>query len=94
MGMSKNTLRMSPSSVAKIGDENVDLCDINFNPSLSDCYPTANFHSDTPIPDLLGQLVFPNGLCLSFLDQLPFMFSFVLTDVSRVKLFGMALIIY
>ena len=92
--MEKSTFRVSQSSLAKCNDENFDISDMYFNPAVCDCFPGVNYHSDTPIPELVGQLVFPLGLTLSHEEKLPFFFTFVLTDVSRVKLFGAVLIVY
>lgn len=92
--MEHSTYRVSTSSLTKCNEESFNIADVYFNPAVSNCYPDFNHHADTPIPELLGQLVFPMGLTLSPVEKQPFFFSFVLTDVSRVKLYGTVLIVY
>lgn len=71
-----------------------DVCSLQFSPTISNCVPDANKYSDTPIPDLVGPIVFPQGLTLSLVDKPPFCFSYVMTNINRVKLYGTALIVY
>eukprot|EP01038_Epipyxis_sp_PR26KG_P004914 gene4914-6877_t len=66
--------------------------DILFEPLISQSFPER--HSDTPIPEFVGQIVFPSGLSLSSVSKQPFSYSFVLTDIDRVKIYGHTLVIY
>eukprot|EP01039_Chlorochromonas_danica_P003376 gene3376-3701_t len=68
--------------------------DLAFSVDVLDCFPKANSYADTPIPELVGPMVFPQGYHLSKIDHPPFSFTFVLTDINRTKLFGAALIIH
>lgn len=68
--------------------------ELSFAVDVLDCFPKANSYADTPIPELVGPMVFPQGYHLSKIDHPPFSFTFVLTDINRTKLFGAALIIY
>lgn len=68
--------------------------DVNFSIDILDCYPKADSYPETPIPELVGPMVFPNGLKVSKSELPPFGFTFVLTDINRVKLFGSTLVVY
>jgi hypothetical protein len=70
------------------------LEELYFTHSIISCFPPANFYPNMPLPDLIGSLVFPNGLSLSKTDKAPFLFSFVLTDINRVKIFCTALVVH
>lgn len=49
---------------------------------------------DTHLPPLIGDFIFPLGMRLQSEEPAPQVITFVLTDVSRVKLYGTALIFY
>eukprot|EP01033_Poteriospumella_lacustris_P008393 gene8393-6058_t len=68
--------------------------DVQFTVDGLDCYPGKDFHSDTPIPELIGPMVFPHGVTLSTVEKQPFSFTYVLTDINRIKLYGASLIVY
>ena len=71
---------------------NLSLSDISFHPEIVSCFPDLKMRPDTPIPSSqLGDFVFPNGLSLLDHEKSPYFFTFVLTDVSAVKLYGAVL---
>eukprot|EP00602_Paraphysomonas_sp_CaronLab_P011580 CAMPEP_0185041108 /NCGR_PEP_ID=MMETSP1103-20130426/39971_1 /TAXON_ID=36769 /ORGANISM="Paraphysomonas bandaiensis, Strain Caron Lab Isolate" /LENGTH=288 /DNA_ID=CAMNT_0027580701 /DNA_START=43 /DNA_END=906 /DNA_ORIENTATION=- len=72
----------------------ISVDSINFNPQITSCLPGLNHYKDTPIPSHLGSFVFPQGVHLSSEEIAPYFFTFVLTDVSAVKLYGGVLQIY
>jgi hypothetical protein len=74
--------------------EETGLENVEFKVDIVDSYPAKNFHIDTPIPELVGPMIFSSGLHLSKTEKAPYSFSFVLTDINRVKLYGVTLIIY
>lgn len=78
------------------GDDfsSVPIQDIDFNVEISSCFPEPSKILDTVIPEHLGMFVFPQGAHVYLEDQKPHFFTFVLTDVSGVKLYGAALHIY
>ncbi|KAF0683636.1 Aste57867_24342 [Aphanomyces stellatus] len=63
--------------------------DIQFQPVILDSYPDA--HADAPLPTHIAQFAFPEGCALSATFREPTFFSFVLTNVSGVKLYACAL---
>ncbi len=89
-----NSKQNSPAPVTKkhLLPEKVE--DWHFHVDIQDCYPGKDSHEDTPIPELLGPMVFPSGLSLCSQEKSPYCFSFVLTDINRVKLYGTTLIFY
>jgi hypothetical protein len=72
------------------------ITDINFNVEVLSSFPNERFYTDhpSPIPDLLGPMVFPKGLRMSKKEERPYCFTFVLTDTYRVKQFGTVLIVH
>lgn len=90
---SKFTLNSPPSDTNCIRSIE-DIIQFNIISEISDCLPDFNCYPDTPIPDLLGPMVFPNGMKLSLSESLPYNFTFVLTDINRVKLYCSVLIVY
>ena len=72
------------------------VTEIFFSTEVVSSFPDERFYTDhsSPIPDLLGPMVFPNGLTLSKREERPYSFTFVLTDVHRVKQFGAVLIVH
>jgi uncharacterized membrane protein YgcG len=78
-----------------VGDDNSTLAwtDIPFTVDSLDCYP-KECYADTPIPELIAPMVFPDGARLSTVEKQPFSFTYVLTDINRIKLYGASLIIY
>lgn len=77
-----------------IGNETDLLGNTVFNSTIKTCYPDQQHYSDMPLPDLLGSLVFPDGLHLRKSEQAPVSFTVVLTDISRVKLYCSVLVIH
>jgi hypothetical protein len=81
--------------ISKTTDLKYDNIDqLTFNPIIINCYPDPQTMPDTPLPELVGPFAFPLGLTLSTVEKLPYCFTFVLTDVNRVKLYGTTLIVY
>jgi hypothetical protein len=72
------------------------VTDTLFNVEVLSSFPNEKFYTDhpSPIPDLLGPMVFPKGLRLSKREERPYSFTFVLTDTYRVKQFGAVLIVH
>lgn len=72
------------------------ITDIHFQVDLLSSFPNERFYTDhpSPIPDLLGPMVFPKGLKLSRREERPYCFTFVLTDTYRVKQFGTVLVVH
>ena len=56
-----------------------------FRGDVLDCFPEADSHKACPIPEHIGQFVFPEGLTLRTAEAPPTMFHFVLTNVTGVK---------
>jgi DENN domain-containing protein 5 len=67
------------------------LSSLHFSADITGCVPDVNRYPDTEIPNRLGDFVFPNGIGLTTEESSPFFFTFVLTDVSAVKLYGAVL---
>eukprot|EP00605_Chrysophyceae_sp_TOSAG23-4_P002967 GSChrysophyteH1.ASY1.ANO1.3269.1 assembled CDS len=61
---------------------------------VEDCFPDTGAYTDASIPEASAPFIFPSGLYLSCDDKPPSIFTFVLTDASRVKIFGAALLFY
>lgn len=57
-------------------------------PTIQTCYPPSDTYSDMAMPELLAPFLFPAGVELSSTEKQPSFFTFVLTDVSGVKLYG------
>lgn len=72
------------------------ITDVFFNVELLSCFPNEKFYTDqpSPLPDLLGPMVFPKGLRLSRQEERPYCYTFVLTDTYRVKQFGAVLVVH
>lgn len=64
---------------------------LHFSPEITGCVPDKKQYSDTEIPSRLGDFVFPSGIGLTTEETTPLFFTFVLTDVSAVKLYGAVL---
>lgn len=79
----------SMKTKSSLGETRIE--DIRFTPRITSTYPDASFHSDCQIPDLLATLVYPSGMSLNNLEISPKIFSFVLTNVSGIRLFCTAL---
>jgi DENN domain-containing protein 5 len=82
--------------VGKVKGKPLSIEEAVFNVDVISCFPTENFYVDqpSPLPDLLGPMVFPNGLRLSKKEERPYTFTFVLTDTYRVKQFCAVLIVH
>lgn len=63
-----------------------------FNPIILSVYPNKNAYSDFEFPEMVSHLVFPNGLHLSSVEKEPTLFSLVLHDINRIKMFCVVLI--
>ena len=72
------------------------ITDIHFQVDILSSFPNEKFYTDhpSPIPDLVGPMVFPNGLRMSRKEERPYCFTFVLTDTYRVKQFGTVLVVH
>jgi hypothetical protein len=92
LGAAKAKSAATPEPETTLTAETLE--NIEFKIDIIDSYPAKNSYEDTPIPELVGPIVFPSGLKLSKTEKPPFDFSFVLTDINRVKLYGTTLIIY
>jgi hypothetical protein len=66
------------------------LENIEFSSEIKMCYPGEHFYSDemTTLPNQLGTFIYPSGLFLSSEEKPPSFFTFVLTDVNAVKMYG------
>ncbi len=64
------------------------LAELPVVPAIQACYPQANTYADMALPELLAPFIFPLGTGLSNVEKQPSYFTFVLTDVSGVKLYG------
>jgi uDENN domain/Putative GTPase activating protein for Arf len=67
---------------------------IQFIPHISSVYPSKSINKNNPIPDMISDFVFPNGLYLSRYEKPPHFFTFVLTNTNGVKIYGGVLHIY
>ncbi|RLN88096.1 hypothetical protein BBJ28_00014107 [Nothophytophthora sp. Chile5] len=66
--------------------------DIQFLPVVLDAFP--EMYADSPLPTHIGEFAFPEGFSLSKSYVAPVFFSFVLTNVSGVKIYVCALKFY
>lgn len=66
--------------------------DIQFFPMTLDVFPET--YADSPLPSHLAQFAFPDGFSLSQSYAAPVFFSFVLTNVTGVKIYACALRFY
>lgn len=75
---------------------NKSITDLTFHTEILSSFPTEKFYTDhpSPIPDLLGPMVFPKGLRLSKKEERPYSYTFVLTDTYRVRQFGAVLVVH
>jgi hypothetical protein len=102
LGPDKAVLKKDHNKGPEAGDEisplqrieQGGLENLEFKVDIIDSYPAKNFYIDTPIPELVGPMIFSSGLHLSKTEKAPYSFSFVLTDINRVKLYGVTLIVY
>lgn len=67
---------------------------VKFQPAIVSCFPDAKTYPETPVPDAMSPFVFPTGLCLSEVEKTPSYFSFILTNISRQKLYCVTLHVY
>lgn len=74
--------------------ESFSLESIQFLPEIKLCYPGENYYTDATLPDQLGTFIYPSGISLSSDDKQPSFFTFVLTDVNAVKMYGGVLHIF
>lgn len=72
------------------------VTDMTFNVEVLSTFPNEHFYKDqpSPLPELLGPMVFPKGLRMSKREERPYCFTFVLTDTYRVKQFGTVLVVH
>ena len=68
--------------------------DVPLIPVVQQSCPEAAYSDGTLLPPLIGDFVFPLGIRLSSEERPPQLMTFVLTDISRVKLFCTALIFH
>jgi hypothetical protein len=63
---------------------------IQFSPEIKMCYPGEHYYSDgmTTLPNQLGTFIYPSGMSLLSEEKQPSFFTFVLTDVNAVKMYG------
>lgn len=66
--------------------------EIRFLPDVIDTFP--EMHGDSPLPAHIAEFAFPGGFELSKTYVAPVFFSFVLTNVSGVKIYACALKFY
>jgi hypothetical protein len=73
-----------------------DVLGLHFSAEISSCTPEQSFYKDqpSPVPELLGLMVFPQGMTLSDHEKRPSLFSFVLTDMNRIQQFGVVLVVH
>ena len=87
---------LPPSKSTSYDFENPKLLPsmVKLQPSIVSCFPDAKTYPETPIPEAMSPFVFPTGLCLSEVEKPPSYFSFILTNISRQKLYCVTLHIY
>ena len=68
--------------------------DVPLVPVVQQSCPEAAYSDGTLLPPLIGDFIFPLGIRLSSEERPPQLMTFVLTDISRVKLFCTALVFY
>lgn len=66
--------------------------EIRFLPAVLDMFPEV--YADSPLPAHIGEFAFPEGFVLTKSYVAPVFFSFVLTNVSGVKIYACALKFY
>lgn len=66
--------------------------DIRFVPTIVDAFPDS--FPESPMPSHIAEFAFPEGFALSPTYSAPELFSFVLTNVSGVKIYASALRFY
>ncbi|KAG7385512.1 ARS-binding factor 1 [Phytophthora pseudosyringae] len=81
---------------ALIPDQNIEKSksptEIRFLPAVLDSFP--DMYGDSPLPAHIAEFAFPEGFLLSKSYVAPVFFSFVLTNVSGVKIYACALKFY
>ncbi|KAE9028424.1 hypothetical protein PR003_g12418 [Phytophthora rubi] len=81
---------------ALIPDQNIEKTksptEIRFLPAVLDMFP--EMYADSPLPAHIGEFAFPEGFVLTKSYIAPVFFSFVLTNVSGVKIYACALKFY
>ncbi|KAG3110477.1 hypothetical protein PI124_g13272 [Phytophthora idaei] len=81
---------------ALIPDQNIEKTksptEIRFLPAVLDMFPDV--YGDAPLPAHIADFAFPEGFVLSKSYVAPVFFSFVLTNVSGVKIYACALKFY
>ncbi|KAG6609812.1 uncharacterized protein IUM83_00373 [Phytophthora cinnamomi] len=79
-----------------VPDQNIEKTksptEIRFLPAVLDMFP--EMYGDSPLPAHIGEFAFPEGFVLSKSYVAPVFFSFVLTNVSGVKIYACALKFY
>ena len=68
--------------------------DVPLVPVVQQSCPEAAYSDGTLLPPLIGDFIFPLGIRLSSEERPPQLMTFVLTDISRVKLFCTSLVFY
>jgi hypothetical protein len=84
------TLTTSNSTVLAA---NFKIDQVKLSPALETTYPMEPHSNKDPVPDA-SSFVFPSGLSLSSESLPPKLTSFVMTDATRVKVYGVSLIFY
>jgi len=74
--------------------EVIGIESLTFDPKILSCYPESESYKDMILPEHVGHFVYPTGVSLSSTEEKPKFFTFVLTDVSGVKIFGATLHVY
>lgn len=89
-------ITLGPGKVKGKASSARSVTDLLFNCEVQSSFPNEDFYTDhpSPVPDLLGPMVFPRGLRISRTEERPYCYSFVLTDTYRVKQFGTVLIVH
>lgn len=85
------------ANVPKLGDippKLESIATLPVVPVIQACYPPSESYPDMAMPELLAPFIFPSGVALSTVEKQPSFFTFVLTDVSGVKLYGAAMHAY
>ena len=70
---------------------NSNVNSISFDTKILSCYPDSESYKDMLLPENIGPFVFPSGVHLTQQENKPFFFTFVLTDVSGIKMYGATL---
>jgi hypothetical protein len=79
---------VEPKELLKPPESLSNLHKLDFESMMSSVYPSKAIDKDNPIPDLISQFVYPNGIHLSREEKQPTFFTFVLTNSNGIKLYG------